>query len=191
MYTVMAKLKSMDGSYLSQSRYYEDDVPKLKKEKSNDYEIRTWRERLHYNDQGEIYIPAMSFKFALSATAQRSGKQIPGRGKSTYTKFFESGIIIARHVMTGVNKEDAFGEAFMVPSDGKRGGSKRVKKIFPTIREWQGDLIITVLDDTITKDVLYEMLCECGSYNGIGRFRPQTGGYYGRFEVVEFIVDGE
>ena len=37
-------------------------------------------------EEGEIVIPAMAFKQALDGVAKRLGDQIPGKGKSTYTK---------------------------------------------------------------------------------------------------------
>jgi hypothetical protein len=35
-------------------------APKKEKETSKNYEERTWRERCHYDEKGEIYIPAIS-----------------------------------------------------------------------------------------------------------------------------------
>jgi hypothetical protein len=40
-----------------------------------------------------------------------------------------------------------------------------------------------VLDETITQDVFAEHLTEAGRFIGIGRFRPRSNGYYGRFTV--------
>lgn len=84
------KLESL--SPYSQSRYHETE--KLNKEQPDDYRKRTWREHLHYNKDGAVYIPPMTFKNCLSEAAKFLGVQIPGKGKSTYTKHFEAGVLV-------------------------------------------------------------------------------------------------
>jgi hypothetical protein len=167
----------------SQSRHY--DVPKEKKELPKDYEARTWRERLHVDDKGEVFIPPMAFKNALSEIARFLSIQIPGKGKSTYTKHFEAGVMVMDPVPLGIKKEDVDGEWLFVPSDGKRGGGKRVDKCFPIIRQWTGKVKFYLLDETVTPDVFEQHLKESGAFIGIGRFRPRNNGFYGRFKVKE------
>jgi len=179
MKTYKAVIESI-GPY-SQSRHH--DAPKLDKESAKDYETRTWRERLHVDKNDEVFIPPMSFKNCLSEAAKYLGIQIPGKGKSTYTKHFEAGILIMDPVKLGVKKENVTGEWFFVPSDGIRGSGKRVDKCFPVIPNWNGEVIINVLDETVTKDVLIKHLEESGKFIGIGRFRPRNNGFYGRFKI--------
>jgi hypothetical protein len=59
---------------------------KLPKETPDAYEERTWREKAHVKD-GRVVIPAMAFKIGLDRAAKMLGRQIPGKGKATYTKF--------------------------------------------------------------------------------------------------------
>ena len=40
-----------------------------------------------------------------------------------------------------------------------------------------------VLADEITPDVFEEHLKQAGAFVGIGRFRPERGGFYGRFAI--------
>lgn len=140
-------------------------------------------ERAHLGDHDTVIIPAMSFKNCIAAAAKYLGEQIPGKGKATYTKYFESGIIVPDDVDTGVKSAEIIKERRFVPADGKRGGAKRVWKNFPTILEWTADVVFIVLDDTITKDVFMRHLQQAGNFIGIGRFRPQNNGTYGRFSV--------
>lgn len=179
MKTVTVKLES--ASPYSQSRYVQAE--KLPKELHDDYEKRTWRERMHDDGNGVVIIPPMSFKNCLSEAAKYLSMQIPGKGKSTYTKHFEAGVLVTEPLLLGVKKDDVPGEWFHVPSDGQRGGTKRVLKCFPVIREWSGDVVFYVLDETITEDVFTHVLTEAGKFIGIGRFRPRNNGFYGRFNV--------
>lgn len=181
MKTAIVKLKSV--SPYSQGRYHE--APKKDKELAGDYDIRTWRERLHYDHEtGQIFIPPMQFAVSIKEAAKYMNIQIPGKGKSTYTKNFEAGIMVTDPVYIDAYKDTCEHETVHVPSDGRRGGTTRVLKTFPLIRKWQGTVTYYILDEIITEDVFRRVLETCGSLIGVGRFRPRNCGYYGRFEVV-------
>lgn len=179
MKTAIATLRSV--SPYSQSRHYTTE--KLEKESARDYEARTWRDRLHATESGEVFIPPMSFKNCLSEAAKFLGIQIPGKGKSTYTKHFEAGVLVTDALKLGIKVDDVKGEWLFVPSDGVRGSGKRVDKCFPVIHEWSGKVEFHILDETITKDVFINHLKQSGAFIGIGRFRPRNNGFYGRFAV--------
>lgn len=179
--TATARLKSV--SPYSQSRYFAADVPKEPKETSDAYEKRTWRHRLHVTPDGRVFIPPMGFKNCLADVARFLGRQIPGKGKSTYTKHFGAGVLVVEGPVLDVKAADVAGEWLLVPADGRRGSGKRVLKCFPFIPEWEADVEFMILDDVITAEVFEEHLAEAGRFIGIGRFRPQSWGYYGRFSV--------
>jgi hypothetical protein len=179
MKTATVTLKSI--SPYSQSKHY--SVPKLEKEIAKDYEARTWRERMHFDENESIYIPPMAFKNCLSEAAKFLSIQIPGKGKATYTKHIEAGVLVMDPVPLGLKKEDVPGEWLFVPSDGRRGGGTRVEKCFPRIDEWSGNVTFHVLDETVTEEVFTHHIEEAGKFIGIGRFRPRNNGFYGRFEV--------
>lgn len=172
MHTAIAVLESM--SPYSQSRFHNE--PKKEKESADDYEKRTWRSRLHTDDDGRVLIPPMAFKNCLSEAAKFIGKQIPGKGKSTYTKHFEAGVLCMEHLTLPVKSSDVNGEWFFVPADGQRGSGKRVMKCFPVIPKWLGEVRFDIFDDTITEDVFRQHLEEAGKFIGIGRFRPRNQG---------------
>ena len=177
--TAICELESI--SPYSQSKFYETE--KLPKERPDDYEARTWRDRLHITDDGHVFIPPMAFKNCLSAVAKYLSIQIPGKGKATFTKHIEAGVLVTESLILPIKKEDVSGEWLFVPSDGKRGGGTRVKKCFPVIPSWGGDVAFYILDDTVTPEVFQHHLEESGKFVGIGRFRPQKNGFYGRFKV--------
>lgn len=181
MRTIIAKLESI--SPYSQSRMYE--VPKLPEELDKDFEARTWRNRLHRDEKGFVFIPPMAFKNCLSEIAKFRSIQIPGKGKSTYTKHFEAGILVIDPLRLDISAEEVQGEWLSVPSDGRRGGSRRVNKCFPVIQHWSGTQTFLILDDIITLPVFKQHLEEAGKFIGIGRFRPRNNGFYGRFKVNE------
>lgn len=164
------------------SKYY--DVPKLEREIPKDYEARTWRERVHSDRDGFVYIPAMMIKNTLASAAKFSSVQIPGKGKSTYTKHFEAGIMVTDPITLPVKKDEVDGFWLYVPSDGVRGGTKRVEKRFPIIEHWKGEAMVYILDEIITKDVFADHMRIAGQFIGFGAFRPRQNGDKGRFKVT-------
>lgn len=167
----------------SQSRSYSHEVEHLSRETHDAYEERTWRNKCHTMPDGKVFIPPMSFKMGLDTSASMLSRQVPGQGKKTYTKFFLSGVLVMEPIVLPVTKEDVAQDRIYANSDGKRGSGKRVWRNFPRIDSWTADVPYHVISDEITEDVFEEHLRQAGAFVGIGRFRPQNGGYYGRYEV--------
>lgn len=166
----------------SQSRFHE--TPDLPKEGKDAKELRTWREKAHYDPKtGEMFIPPMSFKMAVDSASKYLSIQVPGKGKATYTKHFLSGVLVFEPVFLGVHKDEAKRDRVHANADGVRGSGKRVVRYFPRVDDWRVDVTFHIYDDTITEDVFETVLSEAGRFIGLGRFRPQSGGFYGRFLV--------
>jgi hypothetical protein len=181
-------LVSIEGvSPYSQSRYH--NTPLKEKEGKNDWEERTWRERVHTDSEGNIIIPPMSFKNCLAEAAKFLSVQIPGKGKSTYTKHFEAGVLSNNPLVLPVKKSEVEGEWLFVPASGRRGDGKRVQKCFPVIRKWSGEVEFLIIDDTITEEPFRYHMEQAGQLIGIGRFRPRNNGYYGRFKVNKIAFE--
>ena len=183
MHTATCKLVSM--SPYSQSKYISEK--KTRDETHADFEKRSWRQRCHWNEEGKLYIPPMSFKNCLSEAAKYKSIQIPGKGKSTYTKHFEAGVLVVDPLVLDITEDSVGHEWLHVPSDGRRGGTTRVEKCFPLIPSWSGEVQFLVLDEIITEEVFTEHLKDAGSFIGMGRFRPRNNGFYGRFKVESVV----
>lgn len=167
----------------SQSRSYDREVEALPRETKDAYEERTWRNKCHTLPNGNVFIPPMSLKMAVDSAAKMLGRQIPGKGKSTYSKFFLSGVLVMDPIELPLTKDDVACDRIFANADGVRGSGKRVWRNFPRIDSWKADVPFHVIADEITEDVFTEHLKQAGAFVGIGRFRPQSGGYYGRFTV--------
>lgn len=178
----IAKVELEGVSPYSQSRYH--DTPRKEQESHEAYRDRTWREHLHYDPTTEeVFIPPMSIKNCLSLAAKRLGMKVVGRGQKTYATFFSSGLLVIDPVMLGIKKNTVPGEKLFLPADGKAGSGSRVTKIYPRIETWKGVASVLILDGIITEKVFQKHLEESGRYVGLGRFRPERGGFYGRFRV--------
>lgn len=183
---IVAKVKITGVSPYQPSRKHNSE--KLEKESFDEYEKRTWRERAHCDEDGNVYIPPMAFKQAVDAAIKYLGTQVPGRGKTTYTKHFGSGVLFTEPMMIGVKKDELMSEKHYCNADGVRGSGKRVDRTFPVIRKWGGEITVMVLDPIINREIFRKAIVSAGQFIGIGRFRPQNQGFYGRFkaEVVSW-----
>ena len=56
-------------------------------------------------------------------------------------------------------------------------------KTFGRINNWSGTAEIYVADETISREVFEEHLKVAGQFIGLGMFRPERGGFFGRFAV--------
>lgn len=168
----------------SSSRMHETE--KLTKERPDEYDARTWREKCTTDESGQVVVPAMAFKQALDAMAKMGGMQIPGKGKSTYTKHFLSGVLCESDVPLGVHKNDVASVRIHANADGIRGSGKRVMRVFPIVPKWKSKARFVVMADEIGRDVFEKHLTDAGLFIGIGRFRPERGGMNGRFRPGKF-----
>lgn len=159
-------------------------------EGSDAFEERTWRERMHVDEKGCVFIPPSAIKNMLYDVAKYLSETVPGKGKATYTKHFDAGILCFEPIGLGIKAKAVPGERLFVPSDGQRGGSRRVWKTFPRIVNWQGTGSITLTDPILIDkpEKVEEYLRHAGRFIGLGRFRPRNGGYYGRFTVENWEV---
>lgn len=168
----------------SQSKAH--DTPKIDdKEGHDEFDKRTWREKAHYDKAtGEVAIPAMALKMAIAEAAKRLSIKIPGKRGATYSKNILSGVLVLGDIPIGVRIDDLQAETIYANADGVRGSGKRVFRRFPVIpKGWKGTAQVAILDSEIPQDVIERCLHEAGNLIGIGRFRPEKGGFLGRFDV--------
>lgn len=183
--TVIAIAHLASTSDYSASRYHlEPKAPRVsgtREESPDDYDTRTWREHLHYDPETlEVYIPPMAFKQALTTAAVQLGMKIKRHGVKG---ILEVGVICAERVMIGIKRDEVASISLMMNADGRRGSGSRVRRTYPLIPSWAGVLQVHVLDDRITKEILHDHIARAGMFVGVGRFRPEKGGFNGRFEV--------
>lgn len=182
-----AYLESIPGSPYSQSAQH--DTPMLDRESHDDYDARTWRDKCTVNASGQICIPSMALKQTLDTAAYKLGEKVPNRKGATYKNFFASGFFCNGDVPIAngkaLKKDDAVMKMINANADGIRGSGKRVKRRFPEFPVWTGVAEFTIADDIITPEVFERHLKSAGVIVGIGRFRPEKGGTYGRFRVTK------
>jgi len=180
MRTCKVAIKSL--SPIMQSKYH--NTPKLDGEQPDAWEERTWKNKAHTDPKGIVHISPMALAICIKEACKFLNKKIPGRRNETWTKHFESGILVTSPMSLGVNIDDVKKSAIRCSSDGTVGGKSKVTRNFPTIDDWKGAFEVIILDDMITEDIFKEVMVMAGNLIGLGAFRVRNRGYCGRFEVV-------
>ncbi len=178
MKIAVATLESL--SPYSQSRRLCD---KPQKTSWDEFEQEHWKSRLHVTESGHVFIPPMAFKRSLARAAAFLREKIEGKGSSEYGKHFTAGVIVQDGLELPETLDTIQHEILDLSPKGKRGETG-VFRWMPLIPSWAGEVTYYVLDDTIGREVFERHLAEAGSFIGIGRLRPENGGFYGRYKAT-------
>lgn len=161
---------------------------RLKGESLDDHEKRRWREKVHIDGKGMIFIPGVAFKMALDETASLLNEKIAGKGPQTWTAQFKTGVTAMNDVSLGITADAVKSIGIYANANGKRGIGTRVWRYFPIIPVWRGILEMRVFNDSLSADVFERYFEQAGILAGVGRGRPITGcaAGNGRFRPLAF-----
>jgi hypothetical protein len=165
-------------SPLLMNRFRTEEIDSKSKKRTGAILEKVLEDKLYLLD-GKPYIPAVYFRNALI----EAGKQfkITGKGKATYSKLIGSSIEIEPETIINDYKYEEFKVAAVNPMTKGRMMVSR-----PKFNEWAVEFNILSYDDGITEGVLKDCLEYAGSYVGIGDWRPEKKGPYGKFIVTQF-----
>ena len=157
---------------------YGFDEQWVERKASSDWEKEALK-KLYVDSEGRIYQPSTH----IERTMIDAGKKlkVKGGGKSTYSKLFgsmvnvEEDVIYHKHPEYEINKN-----LVVIPST-----KGRVMRYRPEFKEWQLEFHI-VSEDEIPSAVIKEALEIAGRYSGLGDWRPEKKGKYGKFQVTLF-----
>jgi len=155
-----------------------------------EWEQTHWQDRAHYDSDGNVIIPPEMFSNSIKGAAGYMSKKVPGERNKTFKKKFDAAIMVVDPLVLPMKKDGLRPNWLYVPADGKVGGSTRVYRCFPVVDKWQGTVRYNIFDEVITRDVFIEHLKTSGMFIGIGMFRPERRGWFGRFSVknVNWLV---
>ena len=183
MRTAIAHLRST-STYGQSKQYGQNEEGRAANESFDEYERRTWKERGHWDKDGQMFIPPIQFKNALTDAAGLLNEKIPGQGNKKWKSHFVSGVMVTEGITLAVTRDSVEGIWVGCSSTGAPGGGRRVQKCFPIVPSWEGKVTFYILDDEITKEVFEKHLRTAGLMVGIGYWRGIRGGTYGRFEIA-------
>lgn len=184
----------------SQSRAFQSE--KKKDEDHETFDERCWPEHMHVNEAGEVFIPAVAILQGMSVAASYLGKggNLAKKGAATWAQNFTCGLAMAQGPSIGIKGADASKVTCDAASGGikcekvychvlgRRGTGARVWRRFPVYENWSTTLVIHILDETIPKEIFEKVLDAFALFIGMGRYRPENGGYLGRFLIEKLVI---
>jgi len=143
----------------------------------------------HTTDDGEFFIPCEHFKQCFL----NGGKAVKGKmGTATRSmKQVVAGMWFVRPFQIPFRKYDRIDRRSIVNSNNKA----RVMKTRPIWDTWEVSFILEVHNDTLTLATIKSIIDYGGAFVGIGSYRPQHSGEFGRFtaevtKVEERVIEG-
>jgi hypothetical protein len=173
----------------SQSRALESE--KREDETHDDFDRRIWPEHMHVGADRQVFVPAVAITQGMATAASYLGKggELKKKGAATWAQNFTCGLSVAEGPRIGFNADEAKSERVYCHADGRRGSGRRVWRTFPVFEKWESEFVIHILDDTIPEEIFRRVAQAFGLFIGIGRYRPENGGYLGRFIVEKIQIE--
>jgi hypothetical protein len=134
---------------------------------------------------GQLYVPSTAFS-TLLRTAGRRHKQPSSRQSMAYivpAAVIVTDEITLLHDELGESIREFEVDARPVVIPATKG---RITRYRPKVEHWQATFNLEINTQVLSATTIHQLLEEGGRQVGIGDFRPERGGPYGRFTVVNW-----
>lgn len=131
------------------------------------------------NAAGKCFIPADQLRGALINAGSAVKAKVGGRSKSMKQ------VVAAMFMVTPDHIEIPDYDSIDKRSAVNKNVKARVMVIRPKWYTWESEFVLNVMNDSITKETIVQIIEHAGNYVGIGSFRPTNNGMFGRFELKE------
>lgn len=156
---------------------YGFDAQWVEKKATTDVEGEALK-KLYVGKGEKIIQPAVHIERALIEAGKKI--RIKGQGKATYSKLFGSMLSVEPNdILHEVQEFEIFKALVVIPST-----KGRVLRCRPILNNWALTFNVTY-DTEIDPQTILEALRIAGRYVGVGDWRPEKKGKYGKFELDE------
>lgn len=154
----------------------EDEKIKAKTRSQTTDDVESY---LYTNENGNLVQPSTHLIGSLRKAGARF--QIPGQGKLTYKNLMGSGAVFIDPDMIPheIQKWEVDRRPVVI-------GKARIVRSRPMLKKWALGFTVEYDDEEVPKQALKEIFEYAGRRVGIGDFRPEKGGPFGRFMITEF-----
>jgi len=133
-----------------------------------------------YRDEdGKCFIPADQLRGSFINAGSAVKAKVGGRSKSMKQTVAAMFIVTPDRVM--LSDFDSIDKRSAINKNIKA----RIMVIRPKWSTWEAEFTLNVMNDTITKETVTQIIEHAGNYVGIGSFRPTNNGMFGRFKILE------
>jgi hypothetical protein len=140
-------------------------------------------DKLYKDEKGKVQLPAVYLKNAITESAKQF--KIVGKNKATYSKIVGSSVEIQPfYIDLDAGKYEIFRISVRNPMTNGRMMRER-----PRFDKWLATFEIILNDNQIDVSVMNEILEHAGKYVGIGDWRPEKKGMFGKFMITSYKVE--
>jgi len=126
-------------------------------------------------------IPGVYFRSAIVEAAKQF--KITGKGKSTYSKLAGSTIVIKEEYCEII--PGSYDEYRIAGVNPMTKGRMMVSR--PRFNKWGCSFTVQLTDDSLPVDILHQLIEQAGNYVGVGDWRPEKKGMFGKFMITSFL----
>lgn len=130
-----------------------------------------------YNDK--THIPAVYFRNSIVEASKQF--KIAGKGKSTYSKLVGATVDVLPEMISLTEKYVPFKIAAVNPMT-----KGRMMVTRPRFDKWSAEFEVILHDPSVPATVFHDILENAGKYVGIGDWRPEKKGMFGKFMITSF-----
>ena len=135
---------------------------------------------MYADEEGKLYQPSDHIERSMAIAAAQF--KIQGKRGATYSKLVGSTVEVYPFAIPHKHQE------WEVDARPVRIQKARIIRYRPWLAKWELDFELRLMDDQLDTSVIKQILDHAGLYVGIGDWRPDTKGKYGKFMVTKFEV---
>ena len=177
MKTVIVSIKGITPLLMHRFPMDGADAPGKKRTGVPDWQAEGER-GLYKDEKGQIYEPASHLDGAIKQAAKSF--KIQGRRGASYSKLVASTVVVVPEAVPHKLIKYVIDARPVVIQ------RARIIRYRPRFDEWALDFTLQLLDDQLPVDIVKQVLDHAGLYIGIGDYRPDKGGKFGKFMVTKF-----
>lgn len=137
-------------------------------------------DKLYLDENKNILLPSVYLRNCISESAKQF--KIVGKGKSTYSKLISSTVNVEPFMINlKADKYEIFRISAVNPMTKGRMMTER-----PKFNEWEATFELILNDEAVPFEVINEVLEHGGKYVGLGDWRPEKKGMFGKFIITSF-----
>jgi len=178
--TINVTIKGISPLLMNKPNMLEmEDKAKLKQFGKNILE-QQFAEKQYLTDEGKLFTPDTHIKGSIIEAAKNI--KVKGKGKSTYSKIVGYALLVSPAQI--LHKKTKLEKYVVLAVNPMTHGRNAVCR--PMIKDWELSFQVEYDADELPFEVVKECFDYAGKRVGIGDWRPQKKGTFGRFIVTEF-----
>lgn len=171
-------IKGITPLLMNKPEQYGFDVQFIERKATSDWEKDALK-KLYMDSENRLYQPATHIERALIEAGKKI--KVKGQGKSTYSKLFGSMLsVVEFELLHKITDYEIFKNLAVIPAT-----KGRVMRYRPMLKNWEIDFTLE-FEEELDANSIKEALEIAGKYVGIGDWRPEKKGKFGKFQVVSY-----